>query len=247
MISLLKRALAEVIGTFFLCFVGVAVICTNVQEGRDGSGLLGVALAHGLALGIAITALGKVSGGHFNPAVSVTMIATRQMGVISGLVYVIAQLAGGTLAGFAAKAAFPAPIYLSAHGGVPGLSPAMAESLNVAVLMEAIATFFLLIAVFGTAVDPKAPSVGGFGIGLTVTFDILAIGPLTGASMNPARSFGPAVAAYFGTTRIPEIWQNHALYWVGPLLGGIVAGWIYTLFFLSKAVPPEKPVGSGID
>ena len=247
MISLWKRALAEVIGTFFLCFIGVAVICTNAQEGRDGSGLLGIALAHGLALGVAITALGKVSGGHFNPAVSVTMIATRQMGPVSGLIYVVAQLAGGTLGGFAAKAAYPAATYVSANGGVPGLSGAMAGSLNVAVMLEAIATFFLLIAVFGTAVDPKAPSVGGFAIGLTVSFDILAIGPLTGASMNPARSFGPAVAASFGATKIPGIWTNHALYWVGPLLGGLVAGWIYALFFLSKVPPPQKPVGSGID
>lgn len=243
MISLPKRALAEVIGTFFLCFIGVAAICTNAQQ-RGGSGLLGIALAHGLALSVAISALGKVSGGHFNPAVSVTMILTRQMSIVAGLVYVVAQLLGATAAGFAAKAAFPPAVYVAAGGGVP--VPGEGVTTNVAILLEAIATFFLLIAVFGTAVDVKAPSIGGFGIGLTVAFDILAIGPITGASMNPARTFGPAVAAATSPGLADTIWTHHAIYWIGPIVGGAIAGWIYCLFFISPA-PPEKPVGSGID
>src|SRR3954451_25447929 len=100
MIPLPRRALAEAIGTCFLCFVGVSAICTNTLVGAAGSGLLGVALAHGLALSIAISALGKVSGGHFNPAVSITMVATRQMPPQAGVVYVVSQLLGATLAGF---------------------------------------------------------------------------------------------------------------------------------------------------
>jgi aquaporin Z len=234
MIPLPRRALAEAIGTFFLCFVGVSAICVNAMG--PGSGLLGVAVAHGLALSIAISALGKVSGGHCNPAVTTTMIVTRQMPPMAGFVYIGSQLAGATLAGLAARMAFPADVYSAAGGGVPAPGPNV--SIGVAIMLEAIATFFLLMAVFGTAVDVKAPAIGGFGIGLTVTFDILAIGPLTGASMNPARTFGPGLAAW--------VWNGHLIYWIGPILGGAVAGLIYTSLFMSP-VPPEKPVGSGID
>ena len=234
-----QRALAEAIGTFFLCFAGVAAICTNQYQsahGSQGMGLIGIAVAHGLALSIGISALGKVSGGHFNPAVSITMVVTREMPLVAGILYVFSQLVGGTAAGFAAKFSFPHGVYESADGGVPVL----AHDIPVAagIFLEAVATFFLLIAVFGTAVDRKAPAVGGFGIGLTVLFDILAIGPLTGASMNPARTFGPGLAA--------GIWSNHYVYWVGPIAGGVVAGIVYKLFFISPA-EPEKPVGSGID
>lgn len=236
MIPLPRRALAEAIGTFFLCFTGVCAICINARDEHGGSGLLGVAVAHGLALGIAITALGKVSGGHFNPAVSAAFMATRLMTPLDGLVYIVSQLIGATLAGFVAKAAFAAVVFQEAGGGVP--VPAADVQFGLAVLLEAITTFFLVIAVFGTAVDIKAPQVGGFAIGLTVTFDILAIGPLTGASMNPARTFGPAVAA--------NIWTGHAIYWIGPIVGGVVAGLIYAGFFMTP-VPPEKPAGSGID
>jgi MIP family channel proteins len=232
-----SRAFAEAIGTFFLCFIGVSAICTVTMSGDKGlAGLVAIALAHGLALGIAITDLGKVSGGHFNPAVSITMVATRQMPAFAGLVYVISQLVGATVAGFAARAGFPAEVYNAAGGGVP--VPGAGVSMGTAIFLEAIGTFFLLMAVFGTAVDIKAPSVGGFAIGLTVTFDILAIGPLTGASMNPARTFGPAVAA--------NIWTQHLVYWIGPIIGGVIAGLIYTQFFMTP-VEPEKPVGSGID
>jgi len=236
MAPLPHRAIAEAIGTFFLCFVGAAAICTNTLQGDHGAGLVGIALAHGLALSIAISALGKVSGGHFNPAVSVTMVVTNQMTAMAGLVYVISQLVGATLAGFAVKMAFSEAVYTAAGGGVP--VPGAGVSQGVAIFLEVIATFFLLIAVFGTAVDVKAPSIGGFGIGLTVAFDILAIGPLTGASMNPARTFGPGLAA--------GIWTAHHVYWIGPIVGGVIAGLVYTQLFISP-VPSEKPPGSGID
>jgi glycerol uptake facilitator-like aquaporin len=99
-----------------------------------------------------------------------------------------------------------------------------------AIALEAIATFFLVFVVFGTAVDPKAPKVGGFAIGLTVTADILAIGPLTGASMNPARSFGPAV--------VTRIFEGQAAYWIGPLIGGIAAALLYDRLFLPREIEP---------
>src|SRR5690349_12421582 len=100
-------------------------------------------------------------------------------------------------------------------------------SFGTGVLVEAVLTFFLLLAVFGTAVDPRAAKIGGFGIGLTVAVDILVGGPLTGAAMNPARVFGTAIAAGF--------WDAHWIYWVGPIAGAAFASWIYTRF-LSKTI-----------
>src|SRR5258706_1550886 len=97
-------------------------------------------------------------------------------------------------------------------------------SFGMGVLIEAVLTFFLLLAVFGTAVDPRAPKIGGFGIGLTVLVDVLVGGPLTGASMNPARTFGPALAGGF--------WQNDLVYWIGPIIGAIIAALIYEYVIL---------------
>src|ERR1051325_9798739 len=123
MTPLARQAVAEAIGTFFLCFTGVAAICTNTLMGASGPGLVGIALAHGLALSIAISALGKISGGHFNPAVTTTMVATRQMPLGAGLAYVLAQLIGGTLAGFAARAGYSPAVYIEAGGGIPTFLP----------------------------------------------------------------------------------------------------------------------------
>jgi MIP family channel proteins len=247
MSPLFRRAVAEMIGTFFLCFVGIMAICMNkgllsdatrgtigVASAETGSGPLGVALAHGLALAIAITALGKVSGGHFNPVVSLSVLLSRQMGIVAAVVYVLSQLAGGILGAFAAKLVVPEATFGAAAGGVPSIAHGV--TLWQAVLVEAIATFFLVIAVFGTGVDPNGPKVGGFAIGLTVAFDILAIGPMTGGAMNPARALGPAMAS--------GDWANHWVYWAGPVAGGVIAGWIYTLLFLKY--PPAKPAGSDL-
>ena len=118
------------------------------------------------------------------------------------------------LAGFALRAVFPTDVWQSVNLGTPAVAADI--SFGTAVLIEAILTFILVIAVFGTAMDPRAAKVGGFAIGLTIAADILIGGPLTGAAMNPARTFGPAVAANF--------WDNHLVYWIGPLCGAIVAG-----------------------
>lgn len=230
MTPLMRRSVAEIIGTFFLCFVGVAAICTNTKVGAQGSGLLGVALAHGLALSIAISALGKISGGHFNPAVTIGIASVKMMPPFEAAVYVASQLVGGLLGAIAARAGFSTEVFNAAGGGVP--VPAQDVSAGVAIFLEAIGAFFLITAVFGTAVDPRAPKIGGFGIGLTVAFDILAIGPLTGASMNPARNFGPAIVA--------GVWNEHYVYWIGPIIGGVVAAWVYKIWFW-EAIPAEEP------
>jgi MIP family channel proteins len=220
----IRHFVAEFIGTFALVFIGgAAIMMTRVGN----AGLLDVALAHGLTLAIFVSALMRISG-HFNPAVTAGFLVTRRIEPVMGAVYILAQLLGAVLAAYALKGVMPAPLFEAVRGGGQAISVDISG--GQAFALEAIATFFLVFVVFGTAVDPAAPKVGGFAIGLTVAADILAIGPLTGGSMNPARSFGPAVAS--------GIFEAQAIYWLAPLTGGIVAALLYDLLFLPRAAEP---------
>src|SRR5579872_6430432 len=206
----LKPAVAELVGTFAFFFIGAGAIVTDAYSGGK-VGLLGIALAHGLALAIMVSVFGATSGGHFNPAVTLGFLATRRITPSLAGVYILAQLTGGVLAGLVLRAIFTESVWGPVHLGTPYLSPNI--SFGTGVLVEAILTGILLLAVFGTAVDARAPKIGGFGIGLAVGVDILFGGPLTGASMNPARTFGPALASGY--------WGNWWVYWVGPIVGGV--------------------------
>ena len=221
----LRAATAEFVGTFALCFIGAGAICTNEWTG-GAVGLLGIAIAHGAVLGVMISALGHISGGHFNPAVTVGVLWANKIVSRKAGVYVIAQLAGGVAAGFLLKAIVPAPVWQAVQLGTPALG--MGITLGQAILLETVLTFFLVLTVFGTAVDAKGSwhAIAGFGIGTVLVFDILVGGPLTGAAMNPARAFGPALASGY--------WDNHLVYWLGPLLGGVIAASVYTGVFLKK-------------
>src|ERR1044071_6523394 len=202
---------AEFIGTFALVFVGGAAIITSPMLGRDAA-VVNIALAHGLILALMVTATMRISG-HLNPAVTAGFLVSGRIEAMMAAVYWIAQFLGATIAAYALKGLYPERIVNMTRLGGQSISADI--SMGQAITLEAIATFFLVFVIFGTAVDPKAPKVGGFAIGLTVAADILAIGPLTGASMNPARSFGPAVAS--------GIFEGQAVYWIGPILGGIAA------------------------
>ncbi len=224
----LRHFVAEFVGTFALVFVGGGAI----MMATSGAGnLLSVAAAHGLILAIMVTATMRISG-HLNPAVTLGFLAARRIQPAMAGMYVVAQLLGAMAAAYAHKGLFPLDVYNAARGGTQSI--ALAVSGPQAFGLEALATFFLVFAVFGSAVDPQAPKIGGWAIGLTVAADILAIGPLTGASMNPARSFGPAVAA--------GIWEGQVIYWTGPIVGGVLAAVLYDQLFLPRA--PETP-GSG--
>ena len=220
-----KPSVAEFLGTFALCFIGAGAICTN-QWTHGDVGLLGIALAHGTVLAVMISALGHISGGHFNPAVTIGVLTGGKIDGQKAITYIVAQLAGAAAAGYLLKAIVPASVWGSVHLG----TPAVAADLTVvqAILLEAVLTFFLVLTVFGTAVDTKGSwnAIAGFGIGTVLTFDILVGGPLTGASMNPARTFGPALASGF--------WDNHFVYWIGPLIGGVLAATLYTGVFLGS-------------
>ena len=222
-----QRLIAEFIGTFALIFFGAGAICTDQYlHATGGIGLLGIALAHGLAFAIMVSALGHISGGHFNPAVTIGFWVTKRVTTIDAFLYWAAQLAGATAAAFLLRAVVPDETWRAVALGVPQLARDFPVWAGIA--LEGVTTFFLVLTVFATAVDEKGSfrSIAGFGIGLSITLGILVAFPFTGAALNPARAFGPAVAATH--------WAHHGVYWVGPLAGGFVAGLLYDVLYLKR-------------
>jgi MIP family channel proteins len=213
----LRPCIAEFIGTFALIFVGIGAIKT---AGHD---VLAVALAHGLTIAAFASATMHISGGQLNPAVTFGLVCGGHMTVPDAIRYWIAQLLGGTAAAFVCLGLFARDVVVM---GTPQLAIDLTPAQGI--LVEAILTFFLVFVVHGTAVDERGRRIAGLAIGFTVTLDILFGGPLTGAAMNPARVFGPAVAANF--------WKAHYVYWIGPLLGGAAAGLVYRIFIEREAV-----------
>ena len=228
-VEYVRECLAEFIGTFFLCFCGIAAILSTQAPLESGAGLVGIALAHGLAVAIAVSIFGGVSGAHINPAVTCGMLATGRIRPPMALSYIVSQCLAGTVAAFLCGIIFASDAVESAKLGIPLPPPEskMTVSTGIVLLVEFILTFFLVTAVFGTAVDErgKAVKIGGLAIGLTVTMNILAGGAVTGASMNPARSFGPALAyAIWGGE---GAFYLHWCYWVAPIAGAVVAALLY--------------------
>jgi MIP family channel proteins len=217
---------AEFVGTFALVFVGGGTIITSPLVQSQAT-VLSVALAHGLILALLVSATMSISGGHLNPAVTTGFLVTRRIDPMMAVIHWIAQFLGAIIAAYMLKALYPANVANLTLLGGQRISAD--TSLLQAIGLEAIATFFLVFVVFGTAVDPRAPKLGGMAIGLTIAADILAIGPLTGGSMNPARSFGPAV--------VTHVFEGQTAYWVGPILGGIVAALLYDRLFLRDPTP----------
>jgi MIP family channel proteins len=216
----LRPCFAEFIGTFALIFVGIGAIKT---AGHD---VLGVALAHGLTIAAFVSATMHISGGQLNPAVTFGLLCGGHMTIANAIRYWISQLLGGFTAALICLGLFGRDVVVTG-------TPQLAINLNAAqgILVEAILTFFLVFVVYGTAVDERGRGVAGFAIGSTITLDILFGGPLTGAAMNPARVFGPALAANF--------WHDHYVYWLGPMIGGALGGLVYGLFIERKAVMAE--------
>ncbi|HET8834498.1 MAG TPA: aquaporin [Gemmatimonadales bacterium] len=223
--SLLRRSIAEAIGTFALIFIGVGSVAAKYYPDAN-YGVYGIATAHGLVLAVMITATMAISGGHINPAVTVGLLVARRVTTQTAVAYIIAQLIGAVVGALAIKAIFPLGVTRPIALGTPAIASNI--QLSQAIALEAILTFFLVSAVFATCVNPEAPKVGGFAVGLVLWAGIIVGGPLTGAALNPARAFGPALVA--------GQWVAHAVYWVGPLLGGIVAGLLWEHVLL----PPRR-------
>jgi MIP family channel proteins len=222
-IRLSTAVIAEFIGTFALCFIGILSI-HSVAGAGPGVGLVAVALAHGLAIAVMVSATIQTSGGHFNPAVTAGFIVTGKIKPAAGVAYILAQLLAGVLASALILGCFSIDAKQVVADGTPQFDPAKLGA-GMAVVIEAVLTFFLVFSIWGSAADPRARNISGFAIGMAVTLDILAGGPLTGASMNPARSFGPTLIA-----NSTKLWGQHWVYWAGPLLGGILAATVYHLW-----------------
>jgi len=224
----MQKLTAEFLGTFALIFFGAGAVCVDWHlRSTGGLGLPAIALAHGLAIAIMVSALGHISGGHFNPAVTIGFWVTKRLSTLDTLAYWGAQLLGAVAAAFLLKVIIPDETWRNVALGTPELMrdfPTWA-----ALALEAVTTFFLVLVVFATAVDERGTfrAIGGFGIGLTITLGILVAGPFTGGALNPARAFGPALAS--------SHWLNQGIYWVGPLAGGFVAGLLYDTLFLRKS------------
>lgn len=218
--SLFRRSVAEALGTFALVFIGAGSVLSDSFTGAR-FGILGVALAHGIVLAVMVSSTMAISGGHLNPAVTVGLLVARRTTPGTAAAYIAAQLIAAVLAALLLQALFPLGVSRAVSLGVPTIASSV--TFAQAIGLELVLTFFLVSAVFGTAVHPDAPRVGGFGIGAVLIFDIIVGGPLTGAAMNPARAFGPAL--------VSGQWVAHLVYWIGPLAGGILAAllWEYVL------------------
>jgi MIP family channel proteins len=222
-----RSLVAEFLGTFFLCFAGIAAIVSTGAPVHSGVGLVGIALAHGLALSVAVNAFGGISGAHFNPAVTLGFLSTGRIGAASAIAYIVTQCVGASVAAAACLYIFPAEAVSGARLGIP--LPAPWATAGVVLLAEFIMTYLLMTAIYGTAVDNRGRvvKIGGFGVGLTLAFCILAGGQVSGASLNPARSFGPAL--------VYEFWEWHWTYWIAPVAGAILAALVYEHVLLEKA------------
>lgn len=219
---LARRATAEIFGTFTLVFFGCGAVVMDSFPGAR-YGLMGIALVHAVALAVAVSATMGISGGHLNPAVTVGMLAARRISPSDAGVYVVAQLAGALFAVALAKWLMPASVGNLVAWGTPALNPLVTLTRGIAI--EAVLTFVLMSAVMGTAVARNAPRIGGFGIGLTLLFAIIVGGPLTGAALNPARAFAPALLSGSMTAQV--------VYWIGPILGAVMAALLWDRVLLA--------------
>jgi aquaporin Z len=207
----LKRASAEAIGTFFLVLIGPGTTMVNAYSGGQ-LGAVGIALAFAFVVTAMIYAIGHLSGAHINPAVTLAFWAARRFPTTEVVPYIIAQCSGAVAASLVLRGA------LGPVGDLGATLPHI--PVPAAFAIEWLLSFALMFVIMAVATDDRVA--GGFAaiaVGLTVGFCALMGGPITGASMNPARSFGPAVAG--------GLWQGHWLYWVAPVTGMIAAGWTY--------------------
>ncbi len=223
--------LAEAISTYGLVFFGplsVILAISAFGEELTTMSVLFISLGHGGAIAFMVYAFGHISGAHINPAVTIPMIITKKLGVADGVGYIISQLIGAVAAAGTLKVILPeigGKVNFATQGGPSDL---INNSISSGFLVEAVLTFFLVVTIFMVAVHKKAaPGIHGFSIGGMIFLVHLVGVPLTGASVNPARTFGPALISGF--------WEFHWLYWAAPIVGGIIAGLLMNYIYVNKA------------
>ena len=217
-----KAAVAEFDATFGLVFIGASAVILNASSGVLD--LTGVALAQGLVLAIMVSITAHLSGGFVNPAVTIGVWVAGKIPSGRAAVLIVAQLLGAIAGAYLVKFLFPPIVYDAGTGGATVLNSQIASGKGI--VLEAVGTFLLVFAVFGTAMDERGPyaKTAGLTIGLVIAFDIMAFGPLTGAAVNPARWLGPALAA--------GAWDNWFVWIVGPVAGAIIAAVLYSMVFM---------------
>ncbi|HMG18708.1 MAG TPA: MIP family channel protein [Gemmatimonadales bacterium] len=226
-----RAVLAEFIATLLFVFIGAGAVAVGTgalplaAEALDPATLTAIALAHGLAIAVLVAATARISGGHINPAVTFAAVITGRMKAGPGVLYVAAQLVGAVVGALLLDAVLVSEV--EGNLGAHQLSDTALSSDFAGLIVEIILTFMLVFTVFAVAIDPRGPSnLAPIAIGLAVLIDHFVGVPLTGASMNPARSFGPALVA--------NAWDDHWVYWIGPLAGGALAGLIYYFVYLTR-------------
>ncbi len=241
----LRRGFAEFVGTFTLVFVGAGSILTvakifapaitspQTQDIYNGLTLVGVALANGLAIAVMVSAVGHISGGHFNPAVTFGFVVTRRISIDLAAVYWSMQLVGATAAAGLLRWFYDEKPRQLAKMGAPVLGSGITQWQGL--VIEIVLTFLLVWVVFATAADPGGSfkSIAGLAIGLTITIAVLMGGPLTGAALNPARALGPQL--------VGREWAHCWVWYAGPLVGGALAALAYEWLYLRRR--PVVPVG----
>jgi aquaporin Z len=231
----LQRGFAEFVGTFTLIFVGAGSIIAT-----GGSNLTAIALAHGLAIGVMASAVGHISGGHFNPAVTFGFLVTRRLAGRLAAVYWFAQFTAAILAALLLQGLLPEQQVDAVNLGAPALGPGISGGQGV--VIEAVLTFFLVWVIFACAADPRGAfrMIAGLAIGFTISLDIFMGGPYTGAAMNPARAFGPEL--------VQSVWSNAWVWYVGPVLGAAAAALAYEWLYLRPTEPEVVgPPESGVE
>lgn len=224
----LRPLVAECIGTALFVFLGAGSVVANAMGGgRIGPiGPLGIALTHGLAMAVIVSCTMTISGGHINPAVTFGLWIAKKIDLPTAGGYVLAQLLGAVVGAALLPTVFtPASVRAMSYG-----TPLLASTttLGQGIMLEAVMTFFLVSAVFGTVVSKEAPKIGGFGVGIAILVCGLMGGAATGAAMNPARAFGPAIVSFTLTGQV--------VYWIGPLVGAAVAALVWGKVLLPKDV-----------
>jgi len=221
-----KAFVAEFVGTFTLVFVGVGSIAADYITG-GAAGLTGVALAHGLAIATMVAAIGAISGGHLNPAVTIGFLTVGKIKANNAIGYIVSQCLAAIVAVALLKLCLPKEVLWDVNFGTPSVSDAPEITTTMALVTEIILTFILMFVIYGSAVDRRAPKMGGLFIGLAVTLDIMMGGPISGAAMNPARHLGPALLG----GGMQDTW----IYWLGPVLGAVLAALLYKHVLEEKA------------